>query len=369
MGKHITEQERYQIEILLKSKKKPCEIAALIGKCVRTIYYEINRGKTEQLTTHLEKAITYKADAAQRIYREHKRENGRTLKIGNDMQFVRYIEKSIGEEHYSPYAALQRARNEGMEFRTNICTKTLYNYIDAGLFLNISNASLPKKKQGKKREYKRTVPLNNLKGESIEKRPEEIRERNLYGHWEMDTVVSGQGKGKTCLLVLSERMTREEVIRKIPNKKATSVISALDRIERKMGARLFRETFRTITCDNGCEFLNFAGLEKSCINRKMPRTKTYFCHPYSSWERGTNENQNGMIRRFIPKGADIGEYSEEDIAYIEHWMNTYPRKILEGKSSFQYKEEKARRPDNRPSLGRRSSTPFCHAGKHHGKNG
>lgn len=342
MGKHITEQERYQIEILLKSKKKPCEIAALIGKCVRTIYYEINRGKTEQLTTDLKKVVVYKADAAQRVYKKHKQENGRSLKIGNDMRFVRYIETSIREEHYSPYAALQRARNEGMRFQTDICTKTLYNYIDAGLFLNISNKHLPQKKQRKKREYKRTVPLNNLKGDSIEKRPEEVQERDIYGHWEMDTVVSGQGKGKACLLVLSERMTREEIIRKIPDKKTASVISALDKLEREIGARRFRETFRTITCDNGCEFLNFTGIEKSCINKKLPRTKTYFCHPYSSWERGTNENQNGLIRRFIPKGADIGKYSEEDIGHIEHWMNTYPRKILEGKSSSQYKKEKAR---------------------------
>lgn len=342
MGKHITEQERYQIEILLKSKKKPCEIAALIGKCVRTIYYEINRGKTEQLTTDLKKIVVYKADAAQRVYRKHKQENGRSLKIGNDMRFVQYIEKSIREEHYSPYAALQRARNEGMRFQTDICTKTLYNYIDAGLFLNISNKHLPQKKQRKKREYKRTVPLNNLKGDSIEKRPEEVQERDIYGHWEMDTVVSGQGKGKACLLVLSERMTREEIIRKIPDKKTASVISALNKLEREIGARRFRETFRTITCDNGCEFLNFTEIEKSCINKKLPRTKTYFCHPYSSWERGTNENQNGLIRRFIPKGADIGRYSEEDISHIEHWMNTYPRKILEGKSSSQYKKEKAR---------------------------
>ena len=111
------------------------------------------------------------------------------------------------------------------------------------------------------------------------------------------------------------------------------VVNELDKIERKMGSKKFRETFKTITCDNGCENLDFEGIERSVLT-KNKRTKVYYAHPYSAWERGTNENNNKLIRRFIPKGADIGKFSHERIKMIEHWMNNYPRRKLNGLSSF-----------------------------------
>lgn len=341
MGKHITEKERYQIEILLKEGYKPAAIAKTIGKCRRTIYYEIERGKTEQMTTLLEKKTVYLADAAQRVYQEHKKNNGRNLKIGNDHKLVQYIEYWIGEQRYSPYAVLQRIKNEGLKFQASICEKTLYNYIDSGLFLHIGNKDLPAKKEKKKQTYKRTVSLNNLRGPSIEQRPAEIKDRESYGHWEMDTVVSGQGKSTACLLVFSERQTREEIIFKIPDKKSISVVRKLNQMEREMGCKAFREKFQSITCDNGVEFLDFIGIMRSYKNKKIPRTQVYFCHPYSSWERGTNENINKMIRRWIPKGADISQIPDEKIKYIEQWINEYPRRILDGKNSLKYKKEKA----------------------------
>lgn len=341
MGKHITERERYQIEILWKEGYKPEEIAQAIGKSRRTIYYELQRGMTEQLTSELIKKTVYLADAAQRVYQEHKQNNGRSLKIGNDHAFVKYVEHCIGEERYSPYATLQRIKNDGLKFKTEICEKTLYNYIHSGLFLHITSANLPVRKKEKKQEYKRTVSLNNLKGKSIEERPKEIKNRDTYGHWEMDTVVSGQGKSTACLLVFSERQTREEIIFKIPDKKSASVIKKLNQIEKEMGCKAFRERFKTITCDNGVEFLDFIGIMKSYKNKKIPRTQVYFCHPYSSWERGTNENTNKLIRRWIPKGSDISLISDEKIKYIERWINEYPRRILEGKNSLKYKKEKA----------------------------
>ena len=343
MGKHITERERYQIEILWKEGYKPNEIAKAIGKCRRTIYYELERGMTEQLTSELVKKTVYLADVGQRVYQENKSNNGRSLKIGNDHAFVKYVEHYIGEERYSPYATLQRIKNDGLKFRTEICEKTLYNYIHSGLFLHISSTNLPvnKKKKKKKQEYKRTVSLNNVKGKSIEERPKEIKNRDTYGHWEMDTVVSGQNKGTACLLVFSERQTREEIIFKIPDKKSASVVKKLNQMEREIGCKAFRERFKTITCDNGVEFLDFIGLMKSYKNKKIPRTQVYFCHPYSSWERGTNENTNKLIRRWIPKGADISQIPDEKIKYIEQWINEYPRRILDGKNSLKYKREKA----------------------------
>lgn len=172
-------------------------------------------------------------------------------------------------------------------------------------------------------------------GESIEQRPEEIDEREEFGHWEGDTVYSGKGKRKTtrALLTLTERKTRKEIIIAIPNRKAETVVKALDALERKLGARRFRAIFKSITFDNGTEFAAAEELERSCVNKRLPRTKVYFCHPYSSWERGTNENTNGMIRRWFPKGTNFAAVTNAQIAQAENWINNYPRKILGYKSS------------------------------------
>ena len=339
MGKYITERQRYEIEAYLKAGLKPKEIASLTGKCIKTIYNEINRGKCKQLTTLLEEKEVYLADVAQRKYDENKINKGASLKIGNDIKLCKFIEQKIKHEKYSPYAALQYIKNNHLGFKTNICTQTLYNYIDKGIILNVSNEDLPMKPTRKKNsDEKRTVALKNLKGTSIEQRDKDIIERQAYGHWEMDTVIGGYKKhGKECLLVFSERMTRNELIFKIPNKKAESVVKALNSLERQLGSRQFRETFKTITCDNGVEFLDHQNMEKSILT-KIPRTKIYYCHPFSSWERGTNENCNKLIRRFIPKGAVMEDYSKEDIKYIESWINNYPRKLLGGLSSMEYKK-------------------------------
>lgn len=154
---------------------------------------------------------------------------------------------------------------------------------------------------------------------------------------EMDTVVGGQKKGKACLLVLSERMTREEIVIKIKNKKASSVVHALNMLERKLGSRKFREKFKTITCDNGCEFMDAKGIEKSRYT-KGNRTTLYYCHPYSSYERGTNENINRMIRRFFPKGINFDIVTQKEVTMVQDWINNYPRKIFGGLSSNLYRE-------------------------------
>lgn len=119
----------------------------------------------------------------------------------------------------------------------------------------------------------------------------------------------------------------------IPNRKAETVVKALDALERKLGARRFRAIFKSITFDNGTEFAAAEELERSCVNKRLPRTKVYFCHPYSSWERGTNENTNGMIRRRFPKGTNFAAVTNAQIAQAENWINNYPRKILGYKSS------------------------------------
>jgi IS30 family transposase len=324
--KHLSEKERYQIESLLKARHSPKEIAALIRRDRRTVEREIRRGAVTQRDSLWLDATVYLADTGQRRAEENAANKGRGLKIGHDHALARYLEQRIGVDGFSPDAAIGEIKAKGMKFQETLCTKTVYNMIDRGDFLNITNNDLPYKKGRKRRKRRkvRKVALHNLMGRGIDDRPEAADGREERGHWEMDLVV---GCGKACLLVMTERMSRMELVFKLPDKRQASVASALDRLERKhRGA--FREMFRTITMDNGSEFLDCDRLEASCLKTGEKRTACYYAHPYSSWERGSNENANRLIRRFVPKGADIGKLKRSDVERIERWMNNYPRRMF-----------------------------------------
>lgn len=337
MGKYFTEIERYQLEVMLSDGIHKKEIANRLNKSLSTIYNEIKRGSVTLLRSDLTEYKIYKADYAQRDFLQKQTAKGSSLKIGNDFDFVNFVEDKIKNEKWSPAAVIGFLRmHPEMKFKTDICYKTLYNYIHAGLFLNIRQSDLKHYHIKKQRDVKAAVALHNLRGISIEKRPKDIKKRDSFGHWEMDTVI-GQRSKKNCLLVLSERQTRTEIVRKIKSKSQEAVAGALDQLEKELGSKLFRDIFKTITTDNGVEFLNAKKIETSVFGGK--RTSTYFCHPFASWERGTNENINKMIRRWIPKGEDISNYSNSQIRYIEHWINTYPRKIFGFKSSREMLQE------------------------------
>ena len=190
------------------------------------------------------------------------------------------------------------------------------------------NCIFPYRKKKKVKRKKQQIQKRYPKGTSIEERPEKIDNREEVGHWEMDSVVGPQGEGSKTLLVLTERKTRKEIIRRVDNHTSQEVVKTLNRLERDMGERKFRETFKTITVDNGTEFSDWEGMEKSRRNKKIPRTKIYYCHAYRSCERGSNENQNRMIRRFFPKGTNFDNVSKNAIKEVQKWMNDYPRKIL-----------------------------------------
>jgi IS30 family transposase len=332
-NKHLTIKERYTIEILLKEGLKPIEIAKRLGRHKRTIEIEIAKGTIRLLNSDLTYRKEYCADVGQRVYEENSQNKGPGLKIGNDHKLAKHIEEKIKEEKYSPDAVIGEIKAKGLKFKTTICTKTLYNYIDKGIFANITNKDLPvKKNKGKKTYRKVRIAHKNLRGRSIDERPPEVEKREEYGHWEMDCVAGKKGGSGAVLLVLSERKTREEIIFKMPDKTQESVKQTLDMLEYRYGEG-FKEKFKTITVDNGSEFLDFKTLESSSIRPGEKRVEIYYAHPYSSWERGTNENINKLIRRFIPKSADIGDYSEEEIKRIEHWINNYPRRIFGYKSA------------------------------------
>lgn len=333
-NKYLTEQERYKIEALKKAKISNVEIAVQIGKSERTIRREISRGTIKLLNSDLTERYEYCADVAHRKHLENVANKGPGLKIGHDHKLATYIEDKIINEKHSPDAVIGRIKEEGLKFETMICTKTVYNYIDKEVFLNLSNKHLLIKKNGSKRKYKRIrkVALNNTASRSIEERSEDINSRENLGHWEMDCVVSGRGS-KTVLLVLTERKSRKNLIFKMKDKTQQSVAKVLDKLERKHKYK-FKQMFKSITMDNGCEFVNQEAIEKSVLTKKK-RTTAYYAHPYSSWERGSNENANKIIRRFIPKGSNIGKYKDKEIKRIEYWINNYPRKILKYKTSME----------------------------------
>jgi len=326
-GSHITEEERYKIEGYKAIKLSNRAIAKVLNKSHSAINAEINRGKVKQLTTELEEITVYKADYAQTRSNEAAKNKGTGLKIGNDHEFAAFLETKIRDEKFSPDAALAAARKQG-GFKNMICTKTLYTYIENNLFLGVSNKDLPVKRAGKKLEYKkiRKVALNNVKGKSISERPENIEKREEKGHWEIDLVIGKRG-AKPVIMTLVERKSRKALYVLLKNKTQQEVITALKRLQARVGGD-FTQVFKTITADNGSEFLDFEGMK-----RAVNCDEIYYAHPYSSWERGSNENGNRLLRRFIPKGADLRGLTEAHLQRYEDWVNNYPRRLLKYKTA------------------------------------
>ncbi|MBP3460360.1 MAG: IS30 family transposase [Lachnospiraceae bacterium] len=329
-NKYITEHERYKLEVYLQMKMSVKDIARELDKCENTIRNEIKRGTVELLDTHLKPYKKYCADAAQRKYEENKIKKGAKPKVYKNVEFIRYIQELILKKKYSPYVISLMLKE--FDFGFTLCEKSIYNYIQRGYIPNVTQKNLAyrKKKQLKNKIVVKRVSYNNPTKPLISDRDKSVYLRSDFGHWEMDTVYSGKDKSRSCLLVLTERKFRKEIIIKMPDRTAKSTVNALNDLEKVNGKRNFKKIFKTITCDNGLEFSDYEGITK------CKRTKLYYCHPYCSSERGSNENANKLIRRWIPKGEDIGKYSNEDIYFIQEWINNYPRRLFNGLSSNEY---------------------------------
>ena len=328
--RRVSASDRHKIEALRNAKVSVSDIAKELGFSKVTIYAELKRGAYQHRNSDWTETTKYSAYKAQRNADYNSTSKGAQLKIGNDHAFADFVEKMI-LKGYSPAALLGFIKEHNLEFDTSVCRVTLYSYIDKGIFRNISNKNLLRKsKKRKHKKVKRSKRLPNIE-HSIEKRPKEILERISFGHWELDSVIGTQTKGKT-ILSLTERKTRMQLVLMSNDKSALSTVNVLNVIERKIGVRNFRKIFKTITCDNGPEFSNTCGMEFSPITGRQ-RTTVYYCHAYCSSERGSNENQNGFIRRFIPKGTPISNYSPNDLKQIQDFINYYPRGIFNYKSS------------------------------------
>ena len=325
--KHLTEKDRYKLEGYLESALSIKGIALKLNSHISTIYREVKRGRIVRLKSDLTEHTVYRANYAQDDYSRKVSNRERSLKIDKDKALEKHICKRMLKDKCSPDAVIGEIKQRGLRFKGIICTKTLYSYIDKGILVGISNANLWEKRKRKKKKHRQIqrICLRNKGSRSIEERSQEINKRLEYGHWEGDCI-KGSKKKKDGLFALTERKTREEIIFKIKALTQESILEAMDKLENKYQEG-FKDKFKSITYDNGGEFLDWEGIERSCLYQEK-RTLVYFAHPYSSWERGTNENQNRMIRRFIPKGTDISKISNKEIKKIEKWMNNYPRKIL-----------------------------------------
>lgn len=316
-NKHLNAYERGQIQLLLEDGYTAYAIAQRLNRAYNTICNEIKRGTVSQIKCN-KKIEVYYPDTAQTRYEEARKHCGNKYKLLACEAFIAHVEQLFHDKDFSLDAIVGSAKlNEQFIATQMVCTKTLYNYVDAGL-LSISNIDLPLKlrrttKPARVRKNKKRL------GRSISERPQSINDRSEFGHWEIDTVIGCKSKDDEALLTLTERMTRKEIIRKIPGKNAIAVMGALNTLVSEAGPH-FLKVFKSITSDNGSEFSELSNLE--------PLTTVYYTHPYTSSERGTNERHNGLIRRFIPKGKRIGNYSIEVIAKIQAWCNTLPRKIL-----------------------------------------
>lgn len=323
---------RDKLEALYNAGIPVKRIALELGFTYQSIYRELKRGFYMHLDgqTWIE-TRRYSADKAQFKADINATAKGAPIKLGKDHKFAEFVEDMILNHGYSPSAVLDYIKENRLEFETHICRVTLYNYIDKGVFLHVTNKNLLRKGKRKKRKRRVKVVKQLPKENSIEKRPREVAERNTFGHWELDSVIGSKKKGET-ILTMTERLTRMELIFKSPDKTAASTVTMLNRLERRIGSRTFRKIFKTITCDNGVEFSNCLGMEISPYTRKR-RTTVYYCHPYCSSERGSNENQNGFIRRFVPKGIPIERFTVDYICGIQDYINAYPRRLFDGKNS------------------------------------
>ena len=264
--------------------------------------------------------------AVHKAYVRRKYSKYQGMKLEDRKALREYVISHL-EAHWTPEEISGRLKYEGMEY---ISAKGIYRWLYSShgqqyCFLLPKQRFKPKRRKGNKME--RILIPNRV---DISERPEEATSRSEFGHFETDAVVSGKRTGsKAALDVLVERKAKYTRLKKIPNLKPKTNNRALKKMAKDL-------KMKTLTYDNGIE-----NREHEALARDL-RIKTYFCRPYHSWEKGTIENTNGRIRRFIPKGADINDYSDKQIQAIEDWLNHTPRKCLNYQTPYEIMKKNLR---------------------------
>lgn len=330
---HLTKDDRAKIQSLIEQKDETGNrlfnntyIANYIGVHKSTITRELKRIKSKiNIRSGKIKNKPYNAEDAQNDY-EFKRAMSKANYILDDFPKLReYIEDKIKIDKWAPDAisgyinSHELYKQDGF---TSISTTTIYRAIHYGL-LKVKKEDTRRmtnfEKSGKY-STKGNLPENKL-SYSIELRPKDINNRESFGNWELDTVISTTKGTHKCLMTLTERKTRYEIIGILEAKTKEEVICKFKKIKDYLKKNI-KLIINSITTDNGGEFAGFLEIIK------ITGAKFYFCHPYASCEKGTNEKHNSIIRYFIPKSSLIENYTINEINNIANWMNNYPRKIL-----------------------------------------
>ena len=304
MGK-LTKAERCQIEALYKAGVKRNKIAEQLGRHKSSIAREIKRNTVDGVYSHTQ---------ATELSNERRSSGskGRNRLTEDDWTYVRcLIYLKWSPEQISGWLR----ENPGFGFY--VSDQWIYEYIRSNqesggdLYTQLRREGKPYR-TGKFRPYKGKIK-NRI---SIEQRPEIVNKRLRFGDWEVDSVI---GKlNQSSLITLVERLSRYLIIIRAKSKEADQVARAI--IERAKEVKL---KIHTMTGDNGTEFADHTQIAEAL------KIDFYFTHPYSSWEKGTNENTNGLIRQYFPKGTDFNHVSDESVRLVEHELNNRPRKCLE----------------------------------------
>ena len=292
--------ERNKLEVLLKENYKISKIAKILNRHRTTIYREIKRINGE-----------YYSENAQEDANTKSANKGRNSKITAELKNL--IEDRLCKT-WSPEQIV------GRELKGRLSFKTIYNWLYSN-FLDVSVNVLRRK--GRRAKTEETRGKFNI-GKSIDDRPEEVKKKEVFGHWELDSVVSARGESKACFATFVELKTRFYVAIKMKNRSKSSMPEAI----RQLAANILEEAFRTFTSDRGKEFSCWEEVEKMGI-------EFYFADPYCSWQRGCNENSNGLLREFYPKKTDISKTDTEDLIRTLMLINSRPRKCLNYATPFE----------------------------------
>ena len=342
--RHLTKSDRIKIESLINQKDKNGKrlfnntyIANYLGVHKSTISRELKNRKKEKMyiRTGKTKTMPYTAQYAQENADFKRGLSKGEYKLRRNKKLAKFIEDKIKIDKWAPDAIVGYMKTHNyfeLDGFESITTPTIYNAIRYGI-INVKLEDTRRMKYKAEYEYHNKSDLPKSKAEySINNRPEEIDKRLYFGHFELDTVIGTSKGNHECLMTLTERKTRFEIIFKLKGKTAEEVVNKFNKMKEFMKIH-YNKIFKSITTDNGTEFSDFLNIIKDT------KTKIYFCHPYCSGEKGTNEKHNSIIRYFIPKGTLIEKYSCKDINKIAEWMNNYPRKILNYKTPLEALQE------------------------------
>ena len=314
--KHLSEEDRDKIHLLLQAGAKLNQIAQGLGRHRSTIHREICRNASPEYKSYL-------PHWAQRRAQKRKSQAVRRRRLKNDA-IESYVRNQLVAS-LSPELIAGRISQDLPGYR--ISHEAIYQYIYHRDTLGRTDLIECLRRAHRKRRNKaigRKQRKTKIPGRvPIERRPERVEKRIQAGHWEGDTLISRKSKAALCSLV--ERKTRLLYLSKLPRKEA--LITARTMIRRLRG--LPETSRRTITLDNGTENAQHQTITKAI------KTKCYFATPYHAWERGTNEYVNGLVRWFLPKGTDFSKITDQQIRQIETIINNRPMKCLGYKSPLE----------------------------------